>query len=148
MKDVSNATAYALLLPQLMRAGREVGYAIAVHGSMARDLDIVAVPWTEEAVNAERLIMHLLAAVDGRLRNGARNDAGEWIRTPGSEPKPLPHGRLAWSLHVGHEGMYLDVSVMPLAPAAPISGSAPMNKEHVRLDAMPDDDPKGGATTP
>ena len=41
MKDVSNATAYALLVPALMKAGREVGYALAVHGSMARDLDLV-----------------------------------------------------------------------------------------------------------
>lgn len=62
MKDVSNATAYALLIPSLMKAGREVGYALAVHGSLARDLDIIAVPWTDEAVSAERLIMHLMAA--------------------------------------------------------------------------------------
>lgn len=119
MKDVSRATAYALLLPQLMEAGRELGYAIAVHGSLARDLDIIAVPWTEEAANPERLVMHLMAAVDGRLRNGARNEAGEWIPVPGSEPKPLPHGRLAWTIHIGHDGMYLDVSVMPRAPRAP-----------------------------
>lgn len=116
MKDVSNATAYALLIPSLMKAGREMGYAIAVHGSMARDLDLVAIPWTEEAANAERLILHLMTAVDGRLRNGARNAAGDWVNAHGSEPKPLPHGRLAWSIHVGHEGMYLDVSVMPLVP--------------------------------
>ena len=115
MKDVSNATAYALLVPALMKAGREVGYALAVHGSMARDLDLVAVPWTAEAVSAERLVMHLLAAIDGRLRNGARNEAGEWVRTAGSEPSLMPHGRQAWSIHVGHDGMYIDVSVMPRA---------------------------------
>jgi hypothetical protein len=113
MKDVSRATAYALLLPQLMQAGREVGYAIAVHGSMARDLDIIAVPWTDEAVSAERLIMHLMAGVDGRLRNGARNEAGTWIPTAGSDPTAKPHGRLAWTVHLGHEGLHLDVSVMP-----------------------------------
>lgn len=115
MKDVSRATAYALLLPQIMQAGREVGYAIAVHGSMARDLDIIAVPWTDEAVNAERLILHLVAAVDGQLRNGGRKKEGtdEWERVPASEPATLPHGRRAWTIHLGHEGMYLDVSVMP-----------------------------------
>lgn len=127
MKDVSRATAYALLLPDLMKAGREVGYAIAVHGSMARDLDIIAVPWTDDAVNAERLILHLLGAVDGRIRNGARNKDGVWIDAPGSEPSLKPHGRRAWSLHIGHEGMYIDVSVMPLdkasSPVVPISGA-------------------------
>lgn len=114
MKDVSNATAYALLLPVLMRAGREVGYVVAVHGSMARDLDLVAVPWTEGAVSAELLVMHLLAAVDGRLRNGAAlKEDGEWERRHASTPAVRPHGRLAWAIHIGCEGLYLDVSVMP-----------------------------------
>ena len=117
MKDVSRATAYALLLPQLMKAGREVGYAIAVHGSMARDLDIVAIPWAEEAVSAERLIMHLMAEVDGELRNGGRKrDDGEWESVPASEPSTKPHGRLAWTIFLGHKGLHLDVSVMPRQP--------------------------------
>ncbi len=120
MKDVSNATAYALIIPGLMKAGREVGYSIAVHGSLMRDLDIIAVPWTEEAVSAERLILHLMAAVDGRLRNGGSRKTKEdlteeWAVSHASKPSVKPHGRLAWSIHVGHEGLYLDISVMPLA---------------------------------
>lgn len=119
MKDVSNATAYTLLIPTLMKAGREVGYAIAVHGSLARDLDLVAIPWTEEAVSAERLVLHLAAAVDGRFRNGGRNKAdGTWEMVHGSVPAVKPHGRLAWSMHIGHDGLYLDVSVMPRALGA------------------------------
>lgn len=118
MKDVSNATAYALLIPDLMKAGREVGYAIAIHGSWARDLDVIAVPWTAEAVSDERLIMHLMTAVDGKLRNGGRKKEGsdEWERTHGSEPAIKPHGRRAWSIHIGLSGLYIDVSVMPRAP--------------------------------
>lgn len=114
MKDVSNAVAYAPLIPILMRAGREVGYAIAVHGSLARDLDIVAIPWTDEAESAERLVLHLTAAVDGRLRNGARKlEDGTWEPAPASAPATKPHGRLAWSIHLGSDGLYIDVSVMP-----------------------------------
>lgn len=119
MKDVSNAVAYALLIPELMKAGREVGYAIAAHGSLVRDLDLIAVPWTEEAVSPERLIMHLTAAVDGRIRNGGKrvkkegSDEEVWERTHGSEPTAKPHGRLAWAIHLGHNGLYVDVSVMP-----------------------------------
>lgn len=116
MKDVSNATAYALLLPDLMKAGREVGYAICAHGSHVRDLDIVAVPWTEDAVSAERLIMHLVAEVDGRLRNGGRRrEDGEWETVPASAPAIKPHGRRAWSIHLEgrHSNLYIDVSVMP-----------------------------------
>jgi hypothetical protein len=119
MKDVSRAVAYTLFIPDLTEAGREVGYAIAVHGSMARDLDLIAVPWTDEAVSAERLIMHLLAAVDGKLVNGSRRKEvvgkpePEWERVPASEPTVKPHGRLAWTIHVGYQGMYIDVSVTP-----------------------------------
>lgn len=120
MKEVSNATAFALLIPCLMKAGREVGYAVAVHGSLARDLDIVAIPWTDEAESAERLVMHLVAAVDGRLRNGARKEGEEWVRVPASEPVIKPHGRLVWVVHVGHDGLYIDISVMPrIAKVAP-----------------------------
>lgn len=123
MKEVTNAVAYALLIPNLMKAGREVGYAIAVHGSLARDLDIVAIPWSEEAVSAERLVMHLMAALDGRIRNGARKKHGteEWETVHGSAPTEKPHGRRAWSVHLGHEGLYFDVSVMPRKPTQPIT---------------------------
>lgn len=117
MKDVSRASAYATLLPSLMIAGRELGYAIAVHGSMATDLDLVAIPWTEDAASAEHLILHLMAAVDGRLRNASRRkEDGEWERMPASIPTDKPHGRRAWTIHIGCEGMYLDVSVMPRSP--------------------------------
>lgn len=129
MKDVTNAVAFSLLIPSLMKAGREVGYAIAVHGSMSRDLDLVAIPWTEGAVSAERLILHLVAAVDGHIRNGSRkvqkegSDEATWETVSGSEPAVKPHGRLAWTIHLGHNGMYLDVSVMPRVPGVSLGGT-------------------------
>lgn len=130
MKDVSNAVAYALLVPDLMKAGREVGYAIAVHGSLARDLDVVAIPWTEEAVPAERLILHLAAAVDGRIRNGGtRNADGEWQTAHGSAPSVKPHGRLAWTIHLDRGGLYVDVSVMPRVRTREAPGNSPGHLE-------------------
>jgi hypothetical protein len=32
----------------LQAAAREVGYALLLHGSLLRDVDIVAIPWTED----------------------------------------------------------------------------------------------------
>lgn len=55
MKPVSPAAAYAALIPVLVEAAREAGYALAVHGTLARDCDLVAAPWTDEAWSAERL---------------------------------------------------------------------------------------------
>jgi hypothetical protein len=75
---------------------------MAIHGSMSRDLDLVAIPWTEDAASAEVLVGALLDACG--------------FTTPGpSRVKPAtlkPHGRKAWSILLDG-GCYLDLSVMP-----------------------------------
>lgn len=48
----------------LAEVARTLGYAIAVHGSQQRDLDLVAVPWVEEAVSPDDLIRHLVEELD------------------------------------------------------------------------------------
>lgn len=39
---------YESILPAIREVARECGYAIGVHGSMRRDLDLIAIPWTDE----------------------------------------------------------------------------------------------------
>jgi hypothetical protein len=103
-----------------MRAGQEVGYAIAVHGSLARDLDIVAIPWTEQAVEPLELVKRLSDAVEGHLRNEiTKGPNGEDVFREGETPVFKPHGRLAWSIHLEYSGLYVDVSVMPRMFAVP-----------------------------
>ena len=36
-----------ILIPALCEVERRNGYAIAVHDSLERDIDLVAIPWTE-----------------------------------------------------------------------------------------------------
>lgn len=43
---------YLWELAGIVAVARELGYALAVHGSLARDLDIIACPWTETATSA------------------------------------------------------------------------------------------------
>jgi hypothetical protein len=43
---------------------RSKGYALAVHGSLARDIDLVAVPWVEEAASAAELAEAVRAAAE------------------------------------------------------------------------------------
>lgn len=115
MKPVSPAAVYVAIIPLLTEVARKSGYALAVHGSLGRDLDMVAIPWTEEAEPAEVLMLALLAAVGW---NGAHLDCeatkqdGEVARKSGHIPTEKPHGRKAWSILFGN-GMYLDISVMP-----------------------------------
>lgn len=100
---------YALFVHGIARRAREVGYCIAVHGSLARDLDLVAVPWVEEAIPAEELAQLVAMYLGGTIET-------DWGAQPGDfskrNPQPKPHGRLAYSIQLGG-GPYVDLSVMP-----------------------------------
>lgn len=76
------------------------GYALALHGSFTRDLDLIAVPWTDTANDPKHLIARI-AKVTGLSIQG--------------EPTVKPHGRKAWSLlFTGFDDpRWIDVSVMP-----------------------------------
>jgi hypothetical protein len=132
------ATCYAALLPTLQKVARECGYALAVHGTMTRDLDLIAAPWTEEATDDETLTEALRAACGGKIY-GAMHD-GKTGKTD-LNPVSRPHGRKGWVIHLG--GPYLDVSVMPRMPrndqaqrrrtrdaASQINATAPFSGAH------------------
>jgi len=103
---------YVSMLPALIRAAKAKGYALAVHGSMRRDLDLVAVPWTEEAAPPVDVAAAIIAASGGFLLERGKPELhpDAW---PGTrDPAQKPHGRLSWSIHLGG-GPYIDLSVMP-----------------------------------
>lgn len=81
----------------------QYGYAIGLHGSCTRDLDLIAVPWTEKCCDAETLIERFCYFTD--------------LEKQDHNPTIKPHGRLAWSLlFPGHKDpRWIDISVMPKA---------------------------------
>lgn len=93
--------AFTLLYARLLHVARDCGYTLALHGSMRRDLDLIAVPWIEEAVTAEELVSRIMASSSSFGR-----------KTESAVCKP--HGRRCWILHLGG-GPYIDLSVMPVA---------------------------------
>ena len=52
----------ALALPLKTKA-RELGYNLVLHGSLARDIDLIAIPWVESAVPAEQLVEAFLEVI-------------------------------------------------------------------------------------
>jgi hypothetical protein len=116
----SYALVYAQILPELREIARELGYALAVHGSMQTDLDLIACPWLEDAKDAEVLVEAMRVALNGFFPESSRKVNGEWAIVPNPEDKP--HGRRAWSIHhqimsgVPHSSAYIDISVMPKQP--------------------------------
>jgi hypothetical protein len=94
---------YAAIYHGLAEIARQHGYALAIHGSLQTDLDLIAVPWIEEVSGAQELVealrLHCNACmgVDGKV--------------PIAEMKP--HGRIAWNLYM-IAGAKVDLSVLPM----------------------------------
>ena len=97
---------YAQLLPRIRAAGKPLGYAIAIHGSMERDLDLLAVPWVDCAAPAEELVQAIADAVSGYVIGDV--DARGTI----DHPTQQPHGRQSWNICWGGRP-FIDLSVMP-----------------------------------
>lgn len=100
---------YVFLLPSIMEAARRCGYCIAIHGSLLRDFDLIAVPWNADSVNAETLVREVTQACGGLEFEKKEAEAHK-------NPTVKPHGRLAWNIILGGS-YYLDLSVMPLVQA-------------------------------
>lgn len=87
-------------IDRIRELAREVGYAIGVHGTLERDLDLIAAPWSEEAakLNYREVMQHIADGLGARLVE--------------VEGKPL--GRRACTIQM--DGWYkpIDLSVCPM----------------------------------
>lgn len=100
---------YREVLPAMRVAARAHGYALGVHGSMRRDLDLIASPWV--AVHSDK---NVLARSIQTAACGMSNERYDWESIP-----PKPCGRVGtvfpicwveWTeTSVGH----VDLAVMP-----------------------------------
>lgn len=87
---------YSHRIHEIATIGYAHGYAMAVHGSMQRDLDIVAVPWTAKAKAARTLVKALC----------------DHLGCEAAAPSEKPHGRIAYTLLMGG-ACFMDLSIMP-----------------------------------
>lgn len=112
MKRRSRNRAYGIIDPEYARAYTIIrrvawmeGYAIGMHGSFTRDLDLIAVPWADHACEPLHLVKHIAASLEGLVHYE-------------SNPSAKPHGRIAWLLHFAafHDPRVIDLSIMPRLP--------------------------------
>jgi len=113
-----------VLLPAIREVGEQCGYAIGVHGSLERDIDLIGCPWRDSCVDAEYLAKRIFDVCNAIY--GAVKWSGGWTEQskdeefkppPGSLPNPsrMPCGRLAWTIILSvHSNHYIDLSVMPI----------------------------------
>lgn len=99
MQKATHAPVYAAMYPDLAEITRKHGYALAVHGSLARDFDLIAIPWVEnpskpiEVINA--ITQKFAISVEG-------------------EPTLRLHNRIVYTITVGWGECFFDFSFMPM----------------------------------
>lgn len=89
----------AAMYPELAEIARKHGYALAVHGSLARDFDLIAIPWVDEPTGTPDDVLNEITSTFAVSR------IGEWI--------DKPHGRRAFTLAVGFGQCSIDLQFMP-----------------------------------
>jgi hypothetical protein len=92
--------AYRRCIPFIRKLARECGYAIGVHGSLRRDLDLIAVPWAEKFVSPDELASRIQEECCGQKFN----DLFDW--------ETKPNGRKATVFPIGLNA-FVDLSVVP-----------------------------------
>lgn len=103
---------YAQALPRIRAKAKELGYAIALHGTMTRDLDLLAVPWIEDAADPQTLVEMIADELGGFVVGAASHRAEIEQSSVPTGPQQMPHGRLAWNICWGGRP-FIDLSVMP-----------------------------------
>lgn len=78
---------YRGVLPNIITEARAHGYAIGVHGSLHRDLDLIAVPWTDDYSDKDELAHAIQEAALGPVQASY-----QWERKP--------NGRMAVSFPI------------------------------------------------
>lgn len=109
---------YALFFYDLKEIAKQYGYNLVLHGSMNRDLDLIAIPWSDDMKSEQDMIMEFQVYMTGRtvvmpeggvhytilpanrhsyvIEFNRGNRKGEWFR-------------------YDDEQYYLDISVIPVA---------------------------------
>lgn len=94
---------YGRLYTIIRKIAWEEGYAIGLHGSFTRDLDLMAVPWSAHACEPQHLISRIICYT--HLENNHGN------------PGDKPHGRKVWTLLLpGIDARFVDLSIFPPQP--------------------------------
>ena len=121
---------FACLYPGLCDVARARGYALTLHGTLTSDMDVVAIPWTDQAGDPEELVAALMHHIGALTHEGMlKRDLGENMAKTAAgiakaEDERLgrkvddrgwtikPHGRRAINLHLNC-GVKIDLSILP-----------------------------------
>lgn len=122
MKPANYAPIYACVYAQLAEIARSHGYAMAAHGSLAADFDLVCIPWVEGASDPQSVIDEITSSF-------CIEQAGK--------PEVKEHGRVAYTISFSFGECRLDLSFMPtVEQSVPERVSVPVLTDKEREDLL------------
>ena len=119
---------YAYYFETLKEIAKEYGYNLVLHGSLNRDLDLIAIPWEDKVGDIDILIDNIASAIGGTVMMQDRSiDNSTGVRF-----KKTHHGRVIYVININRDfktkyngiktvvedyadpQYYLDISVLPV----------------------------------
>ena len=111
---------YAIMFEPLKEIALKYGYNLVLHGSLNRDMDLIAIPWQEELGIVDDMINEFADYVGGKVQ--------DWTESQ----RNAPHGRKWYVIDIWRGGYiqdsgfsemkytkdpetYIDISVTPVA---------------------------------
>ena len=107
---------YAFCYEDLMNIAKSHGYNLAIHGSLARDMDLVAIPWSDNPMPRLTLLWAFERYFKGPIDTSSCDEAYYLY-------SKLPGGRHSFVINLNRGGAwngyvdgqwYLDISFTPL----------------------------------
>jgi hypothetical protein len=102
VKPANYAPVYCALYPDLAEIARKHGYAMAVHGTVGRDFDLICIPWIEAPGTPADVVAEICSTFA--------------IREVG-KPDTTHHGRIRHTVSISHGECFLDLQFMPVIAA-------------------------------
>lgn len=96
------AVFYTVLYPEFRQKALDLGYTLALHGSMARDMDMIAVAWVKEAKSPDELVRAFSDCIGGTV----------WKNHHFKNKALMPHNRIAYTLSIFSD-WFIDLSIIP-----------------------------------
>ena len=98
----SRAVFYSILWPSMRKAAIDLGWALALHGSLENDMDIMGMPWTKDCKSHQELAKAISDCLGDTI----------WREHHLTPHYTKPHGRIVYTLSIGGS-WHVDLSIMP-----------------------------------
>lgn len=90
---------YTFYFELIKEIGLKYGYNIVLHGSMNRDLDLIAIPWEEKTGNVDNMIDEINIVIGGNVLMVNRSATN----LKGDRYSLKPHGRICYVININRD---------------------------------------------